>query len=392
MYNVKQEDVEKVQKILNDNGYNVTVDGMFGAETSQALQNYFSSQGDTGVAENLKQNTPNYAQHNDAYNQAMASLQNAAQTKLTSQYTPAVQQAYEAIVNRPKFSYDMNTDELYKIYRDQYTRNGQRAMEDTMAQASGLTGGYGSTYAETAAAQQYQNYMDALNERVPELYQAAYNRYMAEGNDMWQNYNALSNMEATDLDRQNNERAFQYNAAAQDLANYWTETQYNADRADSKWNQDFQAQQADRDFGRWAVDFSANRADTQWNQSFQQSQADRAYSEWLAEFNASRQDAAWQKGFQQSQAANDYALSLASLAAKNSNSYSTPSYTTSYNETPSVSSTVRTRTNDLSTEVNNIQKKQGTDFAYKYVAALKNNGLISDSEMQSLYLQIKGNA
>ena len=58
---------------------------------------------------------------------------------------------------------------------------GSRAMRDTMGQAAALTGGYGSSYAQSAGQQQYALYLQKLGEAMPELYQAAYERYSAEG-------------------------------------------------------------------------------------------------------------------------------------------------------------------------------------------------------------------
>ena len=45
------------------------------------------------------------------------------------------------------FSYDPSADPLYHHYAAAYTRGGKQAMEDTLASAAALTGGYGSSYA-----------------------------------------------------------------------------------------------------------------------------------------------------------------------------------------------------------------------------------------------------
>lgn len=84
---------------------------------------------------------------------------------------------YNKIMGYGPYSYDPNSDSLYQFYKDQYINNGKRAMQDTMGQAAGLTGGYGSTYAESAAQQSYNNYLQQLNAMVPELEQNAYNRW-----------------------------------------------------------------------------------------------------------------------------------------------------------------------------------------------------------------------
>lgn len=85
------------------------------------------------------------------------------------------------IMNREKFSYDLNGDALWGQYKDQYTQAGKMAMMDTMGQAAQLTGGYGNTYAQRAGQQAYQGYLQGLNDKVPELYQLARSVYDQEG-------------------------------------------------------------------------------------------------------------------------------------------------------------------------------------------------------------------
>ena len=95
---------------------------------------------------------------------------------------------YDKIMNRGEFSYDVNKDKLYQQYRDLYAQMGRGAMEDTMGQAAALTGGYGSTYSQNAGQQAYNSYLQKLNEVVPELYNAAYNRYNQEGQNLMNLY------------------------------------------------------------------------------------------------------------------------------------------------------------------------------------------------------------
>lgn len=104
---------------------------------------------------------------------------------------------YDKIMNRGEFSYDVNKDKLYQQYRNLYAQMGRSAMEDTMGQAAALTGGYGSTYSQNAGQQAYNAYLQKLNEVVPELYNAAYNRYNQEGQDLMSLYSmARSNADS----------------------------------------------------------------------------------------------------------------------------------------------------------------------------------------------------
>lgn len=98
----------------------------------------------------------------------------------------------DSVLNRDKFSYDLNGDALYNQYKDQYRVLGQQAMTDTIGQASALTGGYGNSYAVTAGNQAYQSYLQQLNNKIPELYQIALDRYNAETDQLYNQYGLLS--------------------------------------------------------------------------------------------------------------------------------------------------------------------------------------------------------
>jgi hypothetical protein len=148
-----------------------------------------------------------------------------------SKYTDQLQGLYDRIMNREKFSYDLNGDMLYRQYADQYTRQGRMAMQDTMGQAATLTGGYGNSYAQTAGQQVFQGYLQQLNNMVPELANAAYNRYAQEGNELQNQYALAQSAEQLDYGRYQdavsqwqNERAYAqdaYNTAySQDYTDY----------------------------------------------------------------------------------------------------------------------------------------------------------------------------
>ena len=109
-------------------------------------------------------------------------------------YTNAVKGTYDAVFNRPQFTYDVNGDALYQQYKDKYINQGRLAMVDTIGQASAMTGGYGSSYATTAGSQAYQSHLQNLNDIVPQLYEMAYNKYTQEGQDLMNQYSLASDM------------------------------------------------------------------------------------------------------------------------------------------------------------------------------------------------------
>lgn len=130
------------------------------------------------------------------------------------------------ILDRKEFSYHVNADPLFQQYRDQYIRNGQLAMRDTMGQAAQLTGGYGNSYADQAGQQAYNSYMQGLNDRIPELYDLAMQAYNNKTSDMMNRYSLMGNQEGKEYSRyQDSVNA--YNAELERLQNLFnTERSY----------------------------------------------------------------------------------------------------------------------------------------------------------------------
>jgi hypothetical protein len=108
-----------------------------------------------------------------------------------SQYQSGLDSLLGQIQNREKFHYDVNADALYSQVAQNYLRQGQQAMMDTMGQAAALTGGYGNSYAQTAGQQQYNEYLLGLSQLVPQFQQMALEQYRLEGDDLLNRYNLL---------------------------------------------------------------------------------------------------------------------------------------------------------------------------------------------------------
>lgn len=99
-------------------------------------------------------------------------------------YENQLNDLYDKIANREKFSYDVNADPLYDLYKDKYIQGGKLAMKDTMGQAAALTGGYGNTYGQQVGQQAYDAYLQNLSAVIPELYGMAYDKWRDEGDDL----------------------------------------------------------------------------------------------------------------------------------------------------------------------------------------------------------------
>lgn len=277
--------VKQLQQKLISSGYDVGAsgaDGQFGQSTQNALRKYQSDNGlsadgvagqntmvslglsrptftqSTQVANSptgISTSVPQYDANNDvAYQQAIQALQQVQ--KETPTYTPSydgqLQELYDKIVNRDKFQYDVNSDMLYQQYAQQYQNKGRLAMNDTMAQAAALTGGYGSTYGQQVGQQQYDAYMQELTNVIPELYQQAYQHYQDEGDKMMQDY-ALTRDFADD----------EYSKYMDTYSQWLAEREFAQNVANTAW---------DRGFNSWGSAVSQYNADREYELALQEYQ------------------------------------------------------------------------------------------------------------------------
>ena len=136
----------------------------------------------------------------------------------TNLYDPdaELERLYAAITGRPAFSYDPASDPVYNSYAQSYQRRGRLAMRNTMGQAAALTGGYGSSYAQSVGQQQYDSYLQSLGEALPELYGMAWQRYNAEGDALKTAWELAS--ERSEVKRESERETAEREAAAQKSA------------------------------------------------------------------------------------------------------------------------------------------------------------------------------
>ena len=229
-YGDRGDNVRKLQQSLMDAGYDVGstgADGIYGQRTQDAVRRYQQAQGidadgvfgewtqgrlyGSSGPQQQEVKAPSYKYDpgtDDAYQEALGRLQEAQKTQAPSYagtYDKQLEDIYNKITNRKDFSYDVNEDALYQQYKDQYTTLGKQAMQDTLGQAAALTGGYDSTYAQGAAQQQYDSYLQRLGDVVPDLYDKAYDRYQQEGTDLMQQYQMLGGLRDTEYSRYQDE-------------------------------------------------------------------------------------------------------------------------------------------------------------------------------------------
>lgn len=227
------DDVLKLQQQLRAAGYNIAADGAFGAQTQAAVKDYQQRNGllvdgivgsQTMGKLNGTTNTPTSpaVSVSGAGNSGGSNLGSVATPGYNSPYEAQLNDLYDKISNREKFRYSLGDDSLYQQYRKQYINLGRRAMQDTIGKTAALTGGYASSYGQTAGGQAYERYLGQLNDIVPQLEARAYERYRAEGDDLATRYSILS---------------------ARNKDNY---QRYRDQVADSQWERQFAASQAAR--------------------------------------------------------------------------------------------------------------------------------------------------
>lgn len=178
-----------------------------------------------------------------------------------SPYVSKYQAQIDDYVNKIQRGYNPNEDSTYLAYRDQYLRGGQRAMLDTMANAVALSGGYDNSYANSVGQQQYQNYVAALADKIPELAKAA--------NDMYnQRLSMFQGLDATDYGRWQDDRQNNYNIlnTLQGLDNTaygrWNDSRTNLYNLLNAYNT-----QENTNYGRWRDEYGM------YNTAYAQQQA-----------------------------------------------------------------------------------------------------------------------
>lgn len=151
----------------------------------------------------------------------------------TSQYNNKIDQLLNQILNREDFSYNAESDPLYQQYREQYRREGDRARENTLADIASSAGGMNS-WAVTAAQQAQNNYNAQLGDKIPELYQLAYQMYLNDKASQVEDLGLLQQMDSTQYNRYRDtmsdwrdDRDFAYGAYRDDMGDYQWGTEFN---------------------------------------------------------------------------------------------------------------------------------------------------------------------
>lgn len=197
----------------------------------------------------------------------------------TSKYMPDIEQRVNSLAN---WQYDPLQDASYQALASVYGARGNLAAKNTLADAAALNGGYGTSYATSAAQQARNQYNQELASMIPQLEQAAYNRAQT-------GLSALMDIDQTQYGR------------------------YRDTEADKQWleqnrqnvhqmNQDdlYRAAQFGLDV------FNTNTANKQWAAGMNQSEKAKAYDSLWDQYNALNSNYQWATGVNLDEARNAY--------------------------------------------------------------------------------------
>lgn len=163
----------------------------------------------------------------------------------TGSYDAMLNDAYNKIVGRAPFEYDIASDPMYQQYMQEYMRQGDIASEDAMGQAAAMTGGYASSYGQAVGTQAYQNFIQQGNDRIADFYGMALDKYNAEGNALAQEYSMARDL----ADRE-------YAIYEDELDQYWKNLSYQQSLEDRAYERNEAAKNELLSYGVMGYDVS----------------------------------------------------------------------------------------------------------------------------------------
>lgn len=190
-------------------------------------------------------------QPSDVVKQAEAMIQQQMANKPGAYQSPwetQLNEIIDKINNREEFSYDMNGDAFYQLYKDKFVNQGKMAMMDTMGQAAAMTGGYGNSYAQSVGQQAYQGQLQQLNDKIPELYNLALSKYQMEGDALYDRAALMAQQEIQDYGRYRDQISDHYAELDRLVNRYNTERDYDYGKWADNRNFDYGKQVDDRNF------------------------------------------------------------------------------------------------------------------------------------------------
>lgn len=137
-----------------------------------------------------------------------------------NQYTEQQKKFMDDITNYKPFEFDAETNPQMQAYTKQYRREGDRAMQDTMGSLAAATGGMPSTAAMSAAGQANDYYMSQLGDKLPQIYESEYNKYLQDFGMLMDKAGYVNDREQVDYSRYWDGEKFNWDKFLDDLENY----------------------------------------------------------------------------------------------------------------------------------------------------------------------------
>lgn len=183
--------------------------------------------------------------------ESAAAMQGAA--GYTSPYAEKLNQVISGLQGSKWEGWDANSDPAMQAYRKQYLREADRTTEDALGQYAQNTGGIAGSAAIAAATQAGDYYKSQLADKIPELHDNAYSRYLNE------------------IANQQNMANLLMNAESQQQNQYYQRINY----ALTKWAQmGYADQEVAGILGVAAGTPTSDQSYTNWSTAFQQEQFD----------------------------------------------------------------------------------------------------------------------
>lgn len=143
-------------------------------------------------------------------------------------YDTARAEALEKLTGRGEFRYEPEKDPVYQAYRDHYTRAADAALTGTLnANNTSLYGASGAVLSEALAARDAQ--LRALDDKLPSLYAAAYDRYTAETKRLRDNYSDIQSYANDAWERAKDASDTAWDRARKERQDYYAELQRQAE-------------------------------------------------------------------------------------------------------------------------------------------------------------------
>lgn len=160
---------------------------------------------------------------------ARSELERFEQTKpadYQSKYQGQIDNVMGKLDDLGDFDYDPAADTAYKQYKNEYTQKAKLANQNAQANASAMTGGYGSSYGTQAGQKAYAATMSDLDNVLDGLTSQNRSEYNIKKSGLEQQLSGLQEAERND-----------YSKYQSDLSNWYNDLSYKKNEYNNAYNE-----------------------------------------------------------------------------------------------------------------------------------------------------------